>query len=115
MKNKILVAIILAIIPVSCTPVSAPSPIPTSIKAIVPKDALILTPTLLLSTPAEYPVPKTYYSMDNTHVVAVRPGGKELYVYSYESSDMVLVVDVDFPADSVNTSRPMFIIGSATY
>lgn len=97
MRNKILVAIILAIILASCTPMSIPSPIPTSTEATVPTDALILTPTLLPSTPADYPAPKTYYPMDNTHVVAVRPGGKELYVYSYESSDMVLVVDIDSP------------------
>jgi YVTN family beta-propeller protein len=38
-----------------------------------------------------------YYPMDNVHVVAVRPGGKELYVYSYDTSDMILVVDIDSP------------------
>jgi YVTN family beta-propeller protein len=32
--------------------------------------------------------------MDNTHVVAVRPDGKELYVYSYDPSDFILVVDL---------------------
>jgi YVTN family beta-propeller protein len=43
------------------------------------------------------PATLTYYPMDNTHVVAVRPGGKELYVYSYDPSDMILVVDIDSP------------------
>jgi YVTN family beta-propeller protein len=56
-----------------------------------------LTPTPQVATKIDYPAPSIYYPMDNTHVVAVRPGGKELYVYSYESSDMVLVVDIDSP------------------
>ncbi|MHC1772282.1 MAG: beta-propeller fold lactonase family protein [Flexilinea sp.] len=45
----------------------------------------------------EYPAPSIYYPMDNTHIVAVRPGGRELYVYSYDSADMILIVDLDLP------------------
>jgi YVTN family beta-propeller protein len=84
MKIKMLLIIILVIVLVSCAPASTPVP-PTQ------------TPTLPISTPIEYPAPSTYYPMDNVHVVAVRPGGKELYVYSYDPSDMILVVDIDSP------------------
>lgn len=44
-----------------------------------------------------YPAPSIYYPMDNTHVVTVRPDGKELYVYSYDPSNLILVVDIDSP------------------
>jgi YVTN family beta-propeller protein len=54
-------------------------------------------PSEPLSAPTEYLAHSTYYPMDNTHVVAVRPGGKELYVYSHDSSDMILIVDIDSP------------------
>lgn len=97
MKIKMLITIILAIVLASCAPAFTPASTPMSTEAIVPTSTLTLTPTQQLVTPTDYPAPSTYYPMDNTHVVAVRPGGKELYVYSYESSDMVLVVDLDSP------------------
>jgi YVTN family beta-propeller protein len=98
MKIKSIVTVLFMILILSsCAPTSIPTSLPTPTEATVPTVALTLTPTSLLSPPVEYPAPKTYYPMDNTHVVAVRPGGKELYVYSYESSDMILVVDIDSP------------------
>jgi YVTN family beta-propeller protein len=96
MKIKIL-AIFYAIILASCTPPSTPAFIPVPTQATISTSTLTLTSAQQLVTPTGYPTPLTYYSMDNVHVVAVRPGGKELYVYSYDPSDMVLVVDIDSP------------------
>jgi len=42
----------------------------------------------------EYPAPSTYYAMDNVHEVAVRPGGKELYVTSMHVP-LIVVIDID--------------------
>ena len=94
MKTKMLFINILAIALVLYAPaLTTVPPTPTMPTLVIPT----LSPILPLSTPIEYPAPSTYYPMDNIHVVAVRPGGKELYVYSYESSDMILVVDIDSP------------------
>jgi len=46
--------------------------------------------------PYEYPAPSIYYPMDNIHEAAVRPDGKELYIYGVESP-IILIVDIDSP------------------
>ena len=54
-------------------------------------------PSTPLSVPAEYRANSSYHPIDNIGVVAVRPDGKELFVYSYDPSDMILIVDIDSP------------------
>jgi YVTN family beta-propeller protein len=51
----------------------------------------------LIESATESPTDSAYYPMDNVHVLAVRPGGKELYAYSYDPSNMILIVDVGSP------------------
>lgn len=97
MKINMFITIILAFLLASCAPAFTPASTPAPSETIVPTSAFTSTPIPQLVTPTDYPAPSTYYPMDNVHVVAVRPGGKDLYVYSYDQSDMVLIVNLDSP------------------
>jgi len=44
---------------------------------------------------------------DNTHVVVARPDGQQLYVYSYDPSDFIYVVDTSFPQYPVIDAIPL--------
>ena len=100
MRIKILITSALVIFLVSCMPASKPAqPTPTS---------TISKPVLITPTSATYSYlaatysnrlsrPSTYYPMSTIQVVAVRPGGHELYAYSGDKSDMILVVDINSP------------------
>jgi len=58
------------------------------------------------SLTVEYPAPSIYYRMGNIHEVAVRPDGKELYMYGLETP-FILIVDIDSPGYPVVGAIPL--------
>jgi YVTN family beta-propeller protein len=61
---------------------------------------------VLARVSSQFVAPLPYYPMDNVHALAVRPGGKELYAYSWDPS-VLLVVDLAAPGYPVIGDIPL--------
>ncbi len=76
---------------------TSPEMTPVATSTVPPSTTAALSPTPTTTLPpTESPAPSaSFYRMDNTHEVAVRPDGKELYVTGVDSP--LLVVDLVSP------------------